>query len=135
RRNGPRYLRARLVSGFAVSVVGSVFLVLGTGQSGMWAIVTGLSVLGIGMGIIMPAMTAGVLISSPQENSGLASGALNSVRQMGGTVGVALLGTLLQPTNGFSGVNFALGLTVLLFFATAVVVRQGLRGPGVIPGL
>jgi MFS transporter, DHA2 family, methylenomycin A resistance protein len=135
RRNGPRYIRVRLVSGFAVAVIGSVFLVLGTGQSGMWAIVTGLSGLGIGMGIIMPAMTAGVLISSPQENSGLASGALNSLRQMGGTVGVALLGTLLQPTKGFSGVNFALGLTGLVFFATAAVVRRGLRGPGVIPGL
>jgi DHA2 family methylenomycin A resistance protein-like MFS transporter len=87
------------------------------------------------MGLIMPAMTAGVLISSPQENSGLASGALNSVRQMGGTVGVALLGTLLQPTTGFSGISIALGLTVLLFLATAAAIRGGLRGPGVIPGL
>ena len=34
RRNGPRYLRIRLVSGVAVAAVGSIFLVLGTGPSG-----------------------------------------------------------------------------------------------------
>lgn len=48
------------------------------------------------MGSIVLAMTAGVLTSSPPENSGLASGLLNSTRQVGGTIGVALLGTIRQ---------------------------------------
>jgi hypothetical protein len=65
-----------------------------------------LGLLGISMGAIVPAMTAGVLISSAPENSGLASGVLNSARQVGDTIGVALLGTI--HANAFSRVGIGL---------------------------
>jgi DHA2 family methylenomycin A resistance protein-like MFS transporter len=71
------------------------------------------------MGSIMPAMTAGVLISSDPKNSGLASGLLNSARQVGGTLGVALLGTIMESFPLSTGFACAVGLTVALLLATA----------------
>ena len=71
------------------------------------------------MGFVMPAMTAGVLISSDPKNSGLASGLLNSARQVGGTLGVALLGTILESFPMTTGFACATGLTAALLLVSA----------------
>ena len=71
------------------------------------------------MGSIMPAMTAGVLVSSDPQNSGLASGLLNSARQVGGTLGVALLGTIMQSFPMTTGFACAIGVTVVLLLVSA----------------
>ena len=78
------------------------------------------------MGIIMPAMTAGVLIASAPENAGLASGVLNSARQIGGTFGVALLGTIMQTLSPSSGLACALVLTTLVLLFAAKLSWQSL---------
>ena len=61
--------------------------------------------LGVGMGCIMPAMTAGVLTAASAQDAGVASGILNAARQVGGTLGVALMGALVQrfPEAGYRG--------------------------------
>ena len=79
------------------------------------------------MGSIMPAMTAGVLTSSPPENSGLASGVLNSTRQVGGTIGVALLGTIMQTLPSVWGLNCALIVASLVLLCAADLSRRTLR--------
>jgi DHA2 family methylenomycin A resistance protein-like MFS transporter len=71
------------------------------------------------MGSIMPAMTAGVLTSSDPKHSGLASGLLNAARQVGGTIGVALLGTIMQSFSMTTGFACATGLTVVALLAGA----------------
>jgi DHA2 family methylenomycin A resistance protein-like MFS transporter len=79
------------------------------------------------MGSIMPAMTAGVLTASPPENSGLASGLLNSTRQVGGTIGVALLGTIMQTQPSAWGVICALIVASLVLLGAADLSRRTLR--------
>lgn len=49
----------------------------------------------IGIGLAVPAMTTALLSSVPTEMSGTASGVLNTVRQSGGAIGVALFGSAL----------------------------------------
>jgi DHA2 family methylenomycin A resistance protein-like MFS transporter len=49
---------------------------------------------GFGMAFTMPAATTTVVEAAPSERAGVASGAINASRQVGSTVGVALLGTL-----------------------------------------
>ncbi len=49
---------------------------------------------GFGMSFTMPAATAAIMQAAPVANGGIASGVLNSARQVGGVIGVALLGTL-----------------------------------------
>jgi MFS transporter, DHA2 family, methylenomycin A resistance protein len=103
RYSGRKYILPRLATGQFIAAIGAGMLILSLWDSGFWIILLGLGLLGVGMGCIMPAMTAGVLTSSSSETSGLASGILNSARQVGGTVGVALMGTLVQwrQTQGF----------------------------------
>lgn len=60
-----------------------------------------LILIGVGAGITTPAMSLAVLDSVEHTQGGLASGILNSARQAGGVIGIALLGALLgePPTS------------------------------------
>ena len=127
KRNGISYLRPRISLGLALGAIGSGVLVVGALSTALWPTPIGLGLLGVSMGIIMPAMTAGVLISSAPETSGLASGLLNATRQIGGTVGVALLGTTMQTLSPGTGLACALGVTVLAFLFAAELSRRALR--------
>lgn len=49
----------------------------------------------IGIGLAVPAMNTALLSSVPTAMSGTASGVLNTVRQSGGAIGVALFGSAL----------------------------------------
>jgi len=60
--------------------------------------------------LAMPAMTAAVVGAAGREHAGVASGVLNTARQAGGALGVAVLGSLL---------GHALSLHVPLLVATA----------------
>ena len=57
-------------------------------------LVAGTVILGL-CSLAMPAMTAVVVGSAGREHAGVASGVLNTTRQAGGALGVALLGALL----------------------------------------
>jgi DHA2 family methylenomycin A resistance protein-like MFS transporter len=86
-------------------------------------ILLGLGLLGVSMGYITPAMTTGVLTSSPAETSGIASGILNAARQVGASIGVALMGTLVQIHHE-SGMIFSFVLVVILSATLVAVARR-----------
>lgn len=71
-------------------------------------------VIPLGIGLAVPAMTTALLSAVPRMRSGIASGALNTVRQAGGAIGVALFGSLLARGSG-QGV-------LVVFISSAVVV-------------
>jgi DHA2 family methylenomycin A resistance protein-like MFS transporter len=121
-----RYIRSRLFLGLLVSAIGAGALALAPVTPGYWAVLFGLGLLGIGMGCTMPAMTAGVLTASSAETSGLASGILNSARQVGGAIGVALLGTLAQAHHGYL---WSFLLTVVVFALMAVFTMLFIAPP------
>jgi MFS transporter, DHA2 family, methylenomycin A resistance protein len=54
-----------------------------------------LGLLGIGMGLAVPATSAAIMNLVPSERSGMASATLNTIRQSGMTLGVALLGSIM----------------------------------------
>jgi DHA2 family methylenomycin A resistance protein-like MFS transporter len=60
-----------------------------------------LLLIGLGAGLTIPAMTAVVLESVPKEAAGIAAGILNTSRQSGGVVGVALFGAAYAATHQF----------------------------------
>jgi MFS transporter, DHA2 family, multidrug resistance protein len=64
-------------------------------------IMTSLYIRGLGMGLIFTPLSTLSLITIPREKMAQASGIMNTVRQIGGSLGVALLSTLLT-----SRVNF-----------------------------
>jgi EmrB/QacA subfamily drug resistance transporter len=57
--------------------------------------VTGMVLLGIGAGLAIPAATASVMGSVPTEHAGVGSATNGAVLQVGGALGVAVIGSLL----------------------------------------
>jgi DHA2 family methylenomycin A resistance protein-like MFS transporter len=88
------------------------------------AIAIPLCVIGIGGGITTPSMNLSALDAVERERSGLASGILNSARQTGGVIGVALLGALVGGPATAAGARWAAVATAIaLAGASALAAR------------
>lgn len=67
-----------------------------TATSGYGFIATWVSAAGLGMGFVMPPAMNAALSALSKERSGVGSGLLQAMRQVGGAIGVAVLGTVLS---------------------------------------
>jgi EmrB/QacA subfamily drug resistance transporter len=56
----------------------------------------GLFVAGFGVGLVAPTLTSAIMASVPPQRGGMASGAMNTARQLGFALGIAVLGTTFQ---------------------------------------
>jgi EmrB/QacA subfamily drug resistance transporter len=74
--------------------LGSLLLNLVHSASSWPALLPGLVLIGIGVGLANPPLTAAALAAVPRERSGMASGIVNTARQLGLAFGVAILGTV-----------------------------------------
>ena len=88
---------ARLTIGGGLLLIGSGCFcqaVLGAGSD--WTtLVPGLVLVGIGTGLVAPGIAGAALAAVPAERAGMAGGAVNTVRQLGYALGVAVSGTVL----------------------------------------
>jgi EmrB/QacA subfamily drug resistance transporter len=89
---GSRWLMAGGLSLVGISLM--LFSGLDT-TSGFWDLVPGLVVGGLGMASTMTPMTAAAMGSVPVAKAGVASGVLNTFRQVGGALGIAVMGAIL----------------------------------------
>lgn len=135
-RAGLAFLPLPIVLGFANVAAGRIGVRFGRGRRmalglsiaafGYWllgqlhtnstypSLLPALMVIPAGVGLAVPLMTSALLATVPRSRSGAASGVLNTVRQAGGAIGVAVFGALLAG-HGVAGVRFALlGSAVLL---------------------
>jgi DHA2 family methylenomycin A resistance protein-like MFS transporter len=122
------HFKSRLIVGQIVGGLGAATMALSVWIPATGIVLVGLALLGISGGYIAPAMTTGVLASSPSQTAGVASGILNAARQVGGSIGVALMGTLVQ-THHDRGMILSLGLALLLFFLNAGIARRTIPEP------
>jgi DHA2 family methylenomycin A resistance protein-like MFS transporter len=122
-RFGPRLPMA---AGLAVAAMGFALLSAVSVESPWLAMLPGLIVLPAGIGTAVPAMTTALLSCVPRHRAGVASGVLNTVRQSGGAIGVALFGSLLAH-EGASGMHQAFVLALALLGATSVLALIGIR--------
>src|SRR5262249_37128745 len=89
---GPRWL----VAGGLTLLTGSLLLFATLGEhSSFWNILPGLIVGGLGMGITMAPTTTAAMSSVPIDKAGVGSAVINSARQVGGSLGIAIMGTLI----------------------------------------
>ncbi|MDQ2836477.1 MAG: MFS transporter [Actinomycetota bacterium] len=88
----------RWIIGIGMLLVGIGSLaqaILGSGSR--WpALLAGLLVVGVGVGLVTPTMTSAVMAAVPARRGGMAAGAMNTARQLGFAFGIAVLGTILQ---------------------------------------
>ncbi|GFJ88095.1 MFS transporter [Phytohabitans rumicis] len=88
--------------GKAVSTVGLVltavgmsgFIFLGV-DTPVWVILALFFIQGVGMANLMPPAMESIMSSLPREKAGVGSAVANTVRQVGGALGVAVLGSVL----------------------------------------
>lgn len=124
--------RRPMLLGFTCAGVGAIVTATGAVAASPAVIIAGLAVIGLCC-VAMPAMTSVAISASPAQHTGLASGTLNTARQMGGAIGVALLGSVLNV--GGARIGFAVALCLaaavsafaLLSTVEATAVR---RQPG-----
>jgi EmrB/QacA subfamily drug resistance transporter len=95
-------------------------------RDGGSALIAGLILAGLGVGAVLPNLASAVLAAVPRERSGMASGALNTFRQLGFALGVAVFGVLFQHRVDAHGrdvrAGFADGLNATLWLAAALAV-------------
>jgi EmrB/QacA subfamily drug resistance transporter len=84
-----------VVAGMAIATVDLVIMTtLGPGTP-TWEVVLVLMGLGLGVAHIMPPATESIMGALPREKAGVGSAMNDTTRQVGGAVGVALLGSLM----------------------------------------
>jgi DHA2 family methylenomycin A resistance protein-like MFS transporter len=90
----------------------------------IWAMLPGLALIPAGMGLAVPAMTTAILGSVQRSQGGTASAVLNTARQVGGAMGVAVYGALVAaPATAaiLSGIEIALGVSTVLLLGGALL--------------
>jgi len=115
-KSGPRPV---LFAGSLTAALG-YFSLLETGATPNYqAIVCQLAVAGAGIALCVPAMTSAMMSSIGKEHTGIASGLLNSSRQVGGLLGVSVFGVLMDNAGD---ADFITALHVSLFIAASMLL-------------
>jgi EmrB/QacA subfamily drug resistance transporter len=88
---GPRWLMG---AGMVLLSVSLLLFGRLEADSTFWALLPGLLVGGFGMAITMAPTTSAAMGSVPLEKVGVGSAVINSMRQVGGSIGIAVMGAL-----------------------------------------
>jgi DHA2 family methylenomycin A resistance protein-like MFS transporter len=95
--------RLTMLIGLPVGAAGLFGLAFAGAHTPYGLLVLPLMAAGFGMAFTMPAATTMVVEAAPRRHAGVASGGINAARQIGSTIGVALLGTLAGDVSGGTG--------------------------------
>ncbi|WP_067572121.1 MFS transporter [Nocardia acidivorans] len=115
--------------GLVIIGVGAGLLTLVDTGSSWTALMPGLVVIGAGVGVNAPALVSTAMAAVPPHQGGTAAGAVNTARQLGLALGVAVLGTVFRGTAGEGHplplAHFADGLDTAFTVACVVGVAFG----------
>ncbi|MGW0683434.1 MFS transporter [Streptomyces sp. NPDC002754] len=113
-RFGPR---VPIAFGLALMGAGMAALATMPATAPIWLVIMLMIPVGIGGALAVPSLTAVLLDNVPAERAGTASGVLNTFRQLGGALAVAIYGGLLatRPT-------FLNGMRTSLLISTALLI-------------
>jgi MFS family permease len=89
-------IRAVAVSGLVLVTLALLGYQLFTVDSPMWLVAVVFFVQGFGMGNIMPPATTAIMGAVPRERAGVGSAVNNTFRQVGGALGLAVLGSIVS---------------------------------------
>jgi EmrB/QacA subfamily drug resistance transporter len=136
-RVGPR----PLVAGGMVVLTGSLlwFSQMGLHES-FWALLPGMLLGGVGMGVAMAPVTAAAMSSVRADKAGVGSAVLNSMRQVGGSLGIAIMGAIVasgvsnglaagdpRPVAFLHGFHHALEVAAAIALVGAVIAAATLQ--------
>jgi EmrB/QacA subfamily drug resistance transporter len=104
-------------------------------DSRFWNLLPGFVIGGVGMALTMTPSVAAAVRAVPVDKSGVGSAVLNAFRQVGGSMGIALMGAIMAhqiggrrtPEAFIDGFSTALVVAALIAFAGAVVAAALVR--------
>jgi EmrB/QacA subfamily drug resistance transporter len=119
---------SRWLMGAGMIIVGiSLLLYQRVGlHSDVWTLLPSMLLGGVGMAMTMSPMTAAAMGSVPVDKAGVGSGVLNSFRQMGGSLGIALMGAIVasyvsaSPRSPEGAQQFVNGLHAALLVSAGI---------------
>lgn len=119
-------LQCLMVAGYALLALGLLLLTQVSEHTPYWVVGSCFALLGCGAGLAVPATSIVIMGMAPAEQAGAASATMNTLRQTGMTVGIALLGTLMteRAVSLFAQAADALGQTGAGEMARDAVARQ-----------
>jgi MFS family permease len=136
-------LGSRWLMGTGMTLVGASLLLYQrvTVHSNFWTLLPAMILGGIGMAMTMSPMTAAAMGAVPVDKAGVGSGVLNSFRQVGGSLGIAIMGAIVaaylhhpprSPLAAQDYVNglhagFAVGAAITFLAAIVAVVTVRTR--------
>ncbi len=135
-RIGSRWLMS---GGMALIGISLVLFSLLNETSTFWNLFPALLVGGAGMAMAMTPTTAAAMSAVPVDKAGIGSGVLNSSRQVGGSLGIAIMGAILGsyvtvsraspdfPAQFVDGFQAALHVAAGIAFAAAIVAYALVR--------
>jgi EmrB/QacA subfamily drug resistance transporter len=132
---------SRWLVGIGMLLVAASLLVFSRlGEDGTWwDLFPGLILGGVGMGLTMTPTTAAAMGAVAVDKAGVGSAVLNSFRQVGGSLGIAIMGAIVAasvhvpPTNPqapsqfVTGFQHALEVAAAIAFAAAVIAVATIR--------
>ncbi|MGC2078953.1 MAG: MFS transporter [Xanthobacteraceae bacterium] len=119
---------AVIAAGALIAAAGCLALLGIDRGTGYWAVFAQFLAMGGGLGLLVPPLTSTLLGSVEKARSGLAAGVLNSTRQTGSVLGVALFGSLIGQTDAFMfGARAALIISAMLLIGAAAAIALGGR--------
>ena len=115
--------RVLLAAGLGLQSIGLGWLALIASPSVAYlAQVPAFVVSGVGMSLFFAPVANVVLSSVRREEEGIASGASNAIRELGGVFGIAVLGAVFAARGGYgSGATFVAGLAPAVWIGAAAV--------------
>ena len=121
-------------------VAGSLLIFSRLGlDSTWWNLFPGLIVGGVGMALTMTPTTAAAMGSVEVDKAGVGSAVLNSMRQVGGSLGIAIMGAIVAaslhvpptdpraPAQFVTGFQHALEVAAIIAFAAALIAIATIR--------
>jgi MFS transporter, DHA2 family, methylenomycin A resistance protein len=112
--------RLTIGAGLAAMTTGLATLGLLPATSPLWLLSVLMILVGLGGPLTMPPMTAVLLNHVPVQRTGIASGAFNTSRQVGGALAVAVFGALLAGNDFMSGLHSSLMIAAAVLLATTL---------------
>ena len=124
-----------VVTGLGLQAVGLTWLASLTGTTTPYAdLVAPFVVCGVGMTLFFVPLASLVLGAVPRSLEGVASGANAAFRELGGVLGIAVLGAVFSTHGGYrSGQDYVDGMTAAVYVGAAVVAVGALAAL-IVPG-
>jgi MFS transporter, DHA2 family, methylenomycin A resistance protein len=124
--------RLPMVFGQGLAALGYFSLVFVRADSSTLAVALPLLAVGTGVALAVPSINTAVLTHVEPSYIGIASGVLNTARQIGGVVGVGVFGSLVRPESNdlAEGLHAAVILAFVVTLLSLVTICLGLRKSG-----